>query len=943
MCDSQRQFVLINRFDTTNGCETVFEYEESQTGLRHIHVQSRFPDHFCLIGFCTPAFDDTGVFHALEHLLLTSPIRTIGCPKSVLALSRQMRIQYVNGTTSTDLSHYAFCARCSDTFLQFLDYTMVALFSPQFIEEDFQRELFRIESENPLKVRDAVVLNEMRAALEASARVVLEAVKKGIFAGSSSQHNSGGEPAKLYQLSLDDIEAAHRQFYTPSNCVVLTLAQGDGQEFHANILINLDGPTESGKRYETTKPKNLSDLGDKLPQQHHSDKISAINHSLSWALPMVQTFQERVTFDLIYQLLINDSTSILRQALNKGKGRFRLSNGSGYQAMMPVPVLLINCESTDENSLHSIRKIVFDSLENLSSTGFESNAIESALDYIELKYHDIFSQRLPYGFNKLLPMLQLLMYGQVFHEIAQFDSVFDKLRQKAQSPGYLEAEVRRHLLTSNNCLTLQIMPVDITLPHLPIKVNPQSSLANPESKIHRQNYFELPNIFSAMESFYIGQTPKKLPMLSIYSEDCGNVCHHLTLSNLTELSPIEMSLLPYYAMMFPHFGTCDSAAELVQQHKIQSCSLFTSSLVIFDDIKESEVNVYFQVYGKFLARKTTDYIKMREHYLDKINFSDYNRIRLLFESIYKQRINALNANGPGFVISQAESGFSAAAHLKNKLTGLAGFKKLKEIVLKLRQGQHKDIVDAIATLHQKMKNGDTTAMLIVSPSNEAEVIEQCIDKYVDEFSESVIQSLSYPFKKHTVRQWWVTDSNVQSCAISYFSANSGWQANWFELLAEIINGEYVAPLVRDNNGAYHVGAVQNRQNSAFSLFSSKSQDVEADIRLLTNAIEWFCKCFEDEEKFTRYHSKWRLSCQSTLDIPNEQVKHFVEELAVSAGELSNTFNQQAATLSGLRTLVKEQLLPQQFNCVVSAKNVSDSFVIEYQLAQYNITSKELAA
>ncbi len=171
----------------------------------------------------TPAQDDSGATHALEHMVLCGS-RRFPYRDAFFKMERRSMALHLNAVTNEWLSTYHFHTPSEADFYNLLQFLVDGVFDPLLLDETFAQEVVRQIDDSPPSY-SGVVYNEMRA-LTAMPGIALDiAVRRKLFADSAFGHLSGGAPTEIERLRRDRVVSFHRRHYRLSN--ELLVSSGD--------------------------------------------------------------------------------------------------------------------------------------------------------------------------------------------------------------------------------------------------------------------------------------------------------------------------------------------------------------------------------------------------------------------------------------------------------------------------------------------------------------------------------------------------------------------------------------------------------------------------------------------------------------------------------------------------------------------------------------------
>jgi hypothetical protein len=161
-----------------------------------------------LIVVNTPALDDSGVSHAVEHLVFRRSI-AFNHPESLFQLTALTDLS-INASTHANTTYYHCHSQCLHTCLLGLNYLLNGLFAPVFVAQDVAYEVYHDKYYG-------VIYRELTAQ---------QVAQQGIAANRDTSkercYQYGGDIELISQLTLSDIRGYHAQYYQASQMHLIT-------------------------------------------------------------------------------------------------------------------------------------------------------------------------------------------------------------------------------------------------------------------------------------------------------------------------------------------------------------------------------------------------------------------------------------------------------------------------------------------------------------------------------------------------------------------------------------------------------------------------------------------------------------------------------------------------------------------------------------------------
>ena len=214
-------FKYLGSFDATNVSGKA-HYFLHRTKALVVYIEVETDKKCFFMGFRTPAKDDTGVTHIIEHSVLSGSKKYPAC-ESLFHQMQHSLADDVNAFTANDMTCYHFSSRNEKDFDSLFDYYMDGIMNPSFLEniDIFLREGWHLENTKNGKVEvSGVVFNEMKAHMLNRTSHEYNLVLGDIFPGTCYQYESGGDICAIPMLSYDKVCDYYRKYYHPSNSVM---------------------------------------------------------------------------------------------------------------------------------------------------------------------------------------------------------------------------------------------------------------------------------------------------------------------------------------------------------------------------------------------------------------------------------------------------------------------------------------------------------------------------------------------------------------------------------------------------------------------------------------------------------------------------------------------------------------------------------------------------
>ena len=193
-------------------------YEHVRTGAELVVIANSDTNRVFDLSFFTPAEDDTGLPHILEHAVLKGSEKY---PASgpFFHLLYQTYNTFLNAETGPNYTTFPAASLSEAQLLAYADYYTDSCLHPCVLEDEsiFREEAwrYRLEEESAPLTIEGTVYSEMRAAANLY-QSSYNNMRRAAFPGSLSAGVSGGEPDRIPEASWEALKAYHARYYQPS-------------------------------------------------------------------------------------------------------------------------------------------------------------------------------------------------------------------------------------------------------------------------------------------------------------------------------------------------------------------------------------------------------------------------------------------------------------------------------------------------------------------------------------------------------------------------------------------------------------------------------------------------------------------------------------------------------------------------------------------------------
>lgn len=294
-----------------HGTLTLLTHDVS--GATVLLVENQDPNKGFGIGFGTFPSDDTGVFHILEHSVLSGsekyPVKS-----PFLALMKTSMASFLNAMTFPDKTVYPFATPNETDYRNLMDVYLNAVFCPLAVTDPsvFEQEGWHREADGSVS---GVVYNEMQGALAAPDAQLIRALNRAVYPDTSYGFVSGGDPESIPALSYDRFCRVYRRFYSPSNCCITLYGQMDMED----KLALLDSRYLS-RMPRTPRPRPAlqtpqSGVSLTIPYYTETPEPDQVQCALCWSTGAFEDRERQLGVEILLDALLGNNNAPLQAAL----------------------------------------------------------------------------------------------------------------------------------------------------------------------------------------------------------------------------------------------------------------------------------------------------------------------------------------------------------------------------------------------------------------------------------------------------------------------------------------------------------------------------------------------------------------------------------------------------------------------------------------------------
>lgn len=689
---------------------TVHLMHHAASGARLMFIENDDANKAFSITFKTPAADDTGVFHILEHSVLCGSEKFPVKEPFVNLLKTSMQT-FLNAMTFPDKTMYPVASTNEQDLVNLMDVYLDAVFHPDiyrrpviFQQEGWHREL-EGEGEGERLVVNGVVYNEMKGALSEPDSVLYDGLSAALFPDTTYRFESGGTPAAIPTLTYEGFLEKHRRHYRPDNAYIILYGNLDADRFLGFLDERYLAPLAAKER----GPLDINPLGLQAPVAPAPVVVPMATApenacaAVGFVIGRAAERERIVAADILMDAIMGANESPLKRALlDAGIA----DDAIGYVAdSVAQPFAVVSLRGARPGAAERLRAIVAAEARRLAEGGLDRELVRAALSHAEF----VMRER-NFGYPDGVVLAMSAMAGWLYSDddpaaYLRFEDVFASLREKVEE-GYFEALLRELFLDNDHRACAEVVPTESD------EAAEEAEAAGEREAAAELTEDEAASIREAVRALREAQeapdAPEalaKLPQLSRADigeapaeamwevGECGPwrlIRHHLPCRGIAyayryfAMDGLAFDELPYATVLACVLGKLDTsrhtAAELdtlVQAH----LGNLGFAVEVHEDAEDRErLRPMFVMGSSALDEEVPWAAHLAEEVLRETDFSDIERIRDILGQRRIAMEQAFASAGHSAAMARVASYYLPAGVVREALSGVGFYRFLKELL-----------------------------------------------------------------------------------------------------------------------------------------------------------------------------------------------------------------------------------------------------------------------
>ena len=874
------RFTAVAKRRTKEGTSLLYRHI---SGAQVCVVPNRDENKVFSVSFHTPAPDDTGLPHILEHVVLAGS-RKYPVKEPFNELLKGSLYTYLNAMTFRGHTTYPIASCNEQDFMNLMDVYLDAVFFPKIYErrESFMQEGWHYDlpnAEAPLQI-NGIVYNEMQGAYDDPYALLGKFANRALFPRSSLRFCADGDPARIPDLTYEALLAYHRTHYVPANAYLYLYGAADMERCLAVIDGYLSQCAAGGENKRPPAPRRA-----KAPVfcEGEYDGEGKTEVSASFVIGSARDIVHTRAWEALCYILCDTPASLLRQAvLGAGLGEDLTGELAAEESRAVLHVTVHRAACTAER----LREVIRETLGNAVQNGLAPAFTDACLSRLVFDAREGDYGYKPKGLAAHLEMLPRWMNGGSPFSRDDLPEALAGMRRKARD-GYFEKLIETDILQNPHCAYVTLRPS----PGLGVRQSAAlvealrrekesmtaadaEMLAAETKRLHAyQAKADGKSVLAAIPIVPLAAIRKEAERVDVAEEVVRGV-RFLTvpcgrdgivyMRFMFRADSVPQADLPYLGVLAYVLGQLDTRS--------RACEALTGVInaktgglaASFETLQHMDGGFapYLTLHGKALLAHTADMGALAAEIVNETQYTDAARLRMLLLELKAEMADEFVTDGHNAARDRAETYFSNAARYADEADGIAFYEWLTGLL-----NQYDARVEAFCERLRHVAGlvfvrGNAVITAAADAAGQA-ACRVCAERFAASLPAVHCERVACHFAAYAKGEAFIVPSKVQYNVLAAdFRALGFAYSGVLRVLAHILSQGVLLEELRLKGGAYDCGAFFGRFGAMY-LYSYCDPGLAETYRVYESLGERVAQFDADGREMHKYI----LGAVNTLDRP----------------------------------------------------------------------------
>lgn len=826
-------------------------YRHEKSGFEVFHVKNKDPEAFFSYVVYTPPFDDSGVFHIIEHTVLSGS-RKYRLKDPFTELLKSGCSTFANAMTGVDRTYYLASSPVKKDFLNFFDVYTDAVFNPLLRKEAFMSEACHVAEKDGEFSFEGVVYSEMLGSATQHESVISTSSQRSLFPDTAYSYESGGDPVAITHLKWEEYKKTYAKYYSPSNMHLFLWGDFETDEILCRLESYLTDaePGDEIERYVNLPPFDA-------PRKVHSSSMLAegldeekCSILLSWRLNPSSDAVYGMMLSILVDILLGSPGCPLYMRIKESDIGEDLSSESGMSSDFSHYTFSCGFSGAREEDEIKAEAFILSALEEIADTPLGEMQVEAALRRYEFSLKEI-PGGIPDGMRALFKIDRAFAYNKnVFDYTEPFDD-FEKIRAEYRKNPLLFNEFIKKEILNNSTRVLSVVKMSKDAEadlesKLARSLEEESALYCREDEELLEAYkreedddealssFPTLSSFDVKEKEFEKNPGKEKDSLTLVTLHTAGVIYFDLAVDVSDFSDRQKQYLNIYSRLL----TMCSLPEMPLEEVSTKIRFLTGSFAPYvdsaSDIEKKEDKCYFMLRAKFLSNTVEEGAAFIARLLLEGNIKE-NEVRNAVTDIKTDFLSGVIQNAHTYAMSLAESHLSASLHNAEIISGITFWKDISCIE------NYSVLSEEIRMIRNLIENRERFHLQVCCEKEDEEICLIAASSFLSHFSSSGWKRKNKDgFKPYYSHETYLIPSPVAFLS-SAFSPDfdSLRQKNAARFFLSVLSSTALWTYIRAKGGAYGAGAFMDIAENAVVYYSYRDPRIDESFSDFIEATKAF--------------------------------------------------------------------------------------------------------
>ncbi len=407
------------------------------------------------VAFKTVPWDDTGVFHILEHSVLCGS-QKYPVKEPFVDLVKSSMNTFLNAMTFKDKTMYPVASRNEKDFLNLVSVYLDAVFRPNITVNPsiFLQEGTRVDFGGDAPAFNGVVYNEMKGACGSLNTRIVNETARLLYPDSPYGYVSGGDPDSIPSLTYEAFLQTYRRFYHPSNSVFYL----DGGLPADTVLSMIDGylcayeksDALPGIPIQAKRESVHAEVPYEIGESESAEKKTciAVGRLAGLDTDLTRMYALRILSSYLFG---SNEAPVKRAVMETG-----LAEDVSFFACTGIyqPFTLLVFRNTEAAHRETLLSAVRDAAAAVLREGIDPEDLMAEIDTMELNVKE---PEEPQGIDRAVDLSAAVFFGADPLTYLEYDALLAGLREKINT-DYYTGLIREFLADEENTAVVTFLP-----------------------------------------------------------------------------------------------------------------------------------------------------------------------------------------------------------------------------------------------------------------------------------------------------------------------------------------------------------------------------------------------------------------------------------------------------------------------------------------------------